>query len=215
MKALLYKEWKLALHPATLLFLCLAAMLMIPNYPYYVTFFYMTLGIFFICLGGRENHDLFYTMSLPVRKRDVVRARILFCVQLELAQVALSIPFAVLRNRMELPGNQAGMDANVALFGLALVMLGIFNLVFFSRYYRKPDAVGRAFLCGSIALMLFVLVAEGATFVVPFVRDRLDTPDPQNLGAKLCVLAGGIVIYALCTGLVCKRSEAAFEKLDL
>ena len=51
MKALLQKELRLAMHPAALLFLALSALLIIPNYPYYVTFFYTTLGIFFYLLN--------------------------------------------------------------------------------------------------------------------------------------------------------------------
>ena len=87
---LLYKEFKLALHPAAVLFLLLSSMMLIPNYPMYVLFFYNTLGIFFICLSGRENHDLAYSLSLPIRKRDAVRARIVFAVILQLAQCVLA-----------------------------------------------------------------------------------------------------------------------------
>ena len=63
MKQLLYKEWRLAMHPTALLFLGLSLMLLIPNYPYYVTFFYTTLGIFFICVNGRENRDITYMLT--------------------------------------------------------------------------------------------------------------------------------------------------------
>ena len=59
MKNLLLKEWRLALHPAALLFLCLSSMLLIPSYPYFVIFFYTCLGLFFICLSGRENKDIY------------------------------------------------------------------------------------------------------------------------------------------------------------
>ena len=48
MKALIKKEFKLALHPTVPLFWLLSAMLIIPNYPYYVAFFYTTLGLFFV-----------------------------------------------------------------------------------------------------------------------------------------------------------------------
>ena len=87
MKNLLYKELKLALQAPAVLFLALSAMLLIPNYPYYVTFFYSTLGIFFCCQLGRENKDIFFTLCLPVRKRDVVSARFLLAVLLEAAQI--------------------------------------------------------------------------------------------------------------------------------
>ena len=46
MKALQSKEWRLAMSPVPLLFLALSGLVLIPNYPYYVTFFYTTLGIF-------------------------------------------------------------------------------------------------------------------------------------------------------------------------
>ena len=58
MNRLLQKELRLAMHPASVGFLLLSALLLIPNYPYYVTFFYTSLGVFFICLGGRENKDV-------------------------------------------------------------------------------------------------------------------------------------------------------------
>lgn len=215
MKQLLNKELKLAMHPVSLMFLALSAMLLIPNYPYYVTFFYTTLGIFFICLTGRENHDIFYTMCLPVRKRDVVRSRIAIAVGLELTQVALAIPFACIRNTFSIPGNQGGMDANVAFFGMALLMLGLFNLVFFTSYYKKPASVGAAFAQSSILVFVFIVVAEACTFAVPFVRDRLDTPDPAYLGAKLCVLILGIGAFVLLTLTACRRAERSFEDLDL
>ncbi len=63
MKNLLYKEFRLASHPAAFLFLGLAAMMMIPNYPLTVTFFYPCLGAFFICLNGRENRDVCWYIS--------------------------------------------------------------------------------------------------------------------------------------------------------
>ena len=85
---LLYKEFKLALHPAAVLFLLLSSMMLIPNYPMYVLFFYNTLGIFFICLSGRENHDFAYSLSLPIRKRDAVRAH---CVRRYIAACAVRI----------------------------------------------------------------------------------------------------------------------------
>ncbi|MEG2624491.1 MAG: ABC-2 transporter permease, partial [Clostridia bacterium] len=95
MKNLFYKECRLAAHPTSILFLLLSAMLLIPNYPYLVVFFYTSLAIFFVCLAGRENHDIFYTLSLPVAKRDIVRARFAFSVVLQLAQILIAVPFAV------------------------------------------------------------------------------------------------------------------------
>lgn len=48
MKKLLRKEVLLSMHPTAIIFLALSMMLIIPNYPYYVIFFYTGLAIFFL-----------------------------------------------------------------------------------------------------------------------------------------------------------------------
>ena len=215
MKQLLYKEFKLALHPTAVIFLALSAMLLIPNYPYYVTFFYTCLGVFFICLNGRENRDIYYSMLLPIRKRQIVKARFLMVVALQLAQAVLAVPFAILRGRISPLSNLAGMDANISFFGVSFLLLGLFNWVFFTRYYRDTEKVGAPFVWGSALYFLLMLLAESTVHFVPFMRDVLDTPDPAHLTAKLAVLGGGAALYALLTWLAYRRSVRSFEALDL
>lgn len=212
---LLYKEFKLALHPAAVLFLLLSSMMLIPNYPMYVLFFYNTLGIFFICLSGRENHDFAYSLSLPIRKRDVVRARIVFAVILQLAQCVLAVGFMFARRALGLGANEAGMDPNVAFFGLSFIMLAVFNYVFFTGYFSQPDKVGRVFARASIVTFIYIGIAETCAFAVPFFRDVLDTPDPENMGTKCIILAIGAVIYGLTSYVVYRISAKKFEALDM
>ena len=76
MKALMKKEWRLAMMPVPLLFLALSALVLVPNYPYYVTFFYTTLGIFLFFQAARENRDIAYMLLLPVKKQQMVYARV-------------------------------------------------------------------------------------------------------------------------------------------
>lgn len=113
MKNLMRKELVLAMHPASVLFLLLSAMLLIPNYPYYVICFYTCLGTFFICLTGRENRDIEFTALLPVRKTDLVRARVFTVMLMQLAQLVIAVPFAVFSSRVSAE-NLVGMDANTA-----------------------------------------------------------------------------------------------------
>lgn len=214
MKALLNKELRLAMHPTAPLFLALSALILVPNYPYYVTFFYTCLGIFFICLTGRENQDLFFTLLLPVEKSDLVRARMAAACLLQLAQGVTALAALLARQALDLPGNLAGMDANLAFLGLSYGMLGLFNLVFFPAYFGAPNRVGLAFLKGCAALAVYMLIAEGLTFTVPFFRDVLDTPalwSPE----KGLVLAAGLAVYGLLTWLAFGRSRRRFERLDL
>lgn len=215
MKNMLNKEFKLALHPTSLIFLILSAMVLIPNYPYYVIFFYTCLAVFFTCLSGRENNDIFYSMTLPIRKKDIVKARFLHVIILQLAQVVCTIPFTLIKNALGTSENLVGMDANLAFFGLSFAMLGLFNLVFFTKYYRDTEKVGVSFILGSIAVFIFIVAAEAGVHAIPFFTNYLDTKDPAFLGYKLIVLVAGIAIYTLLTLVAFWRSAKSFETLDL
>ena len=215
MRNLLRHELRLVVHPTNWIFLALSAMLLIPNYPYYVVFFYGCLGFLFTFTEARENQDFLFLSLLPFGKRDLVKSRFLLVILFQLAQLLLSVPFAALRQSFAIPGNAAGMDAGIALFGLALPMLGIFNWVFLGSFFRKPDRVGTAFLKGCLALAVYMALAETAAFVIPFFRDTLDTPDPAHLGAKFAVLAAGAAIYVLLNALAYRDCRKAFEKADL
>lgn len=212
---LLNKELRLAAHPTALIFLALSPLMLIPNYPYYVTFFYTCLGIFFTCLGGRENHDIAYTAALPVGKRDLVRARFLLVILIQLLQAVTAAPFAYLRGTFPIPHNQVGIEANLAFFGLAFPMLGLFNYVFLTSYYRNPDKVGASFGKGSVAIGVYMILAETLVHIVPFMRDRLDTWDAAYLPERLAVLCAGLALYALFNLAACRRAERSFEALDL
>ena len=74
-----------------------------------------------------------------------------------------------------------------ALFGISLLLLGVFNWVFFTKYYRNVQKVGMPFNIACAVYFVLLCVAETAAHIVPFVRDKLDTPDPQFFERK----AGG------------------------
>ena len=210
---LLYKEWKLAVHPTGYIFLCMGAMLLIPNYPYAVVFFYQTLGIFFTFMNGGATNDVFFTTLLPVRKRDVVQARLITVIALEVLQILLAVPFAVLRGQISPTQNLAGMDANAALFGLVLVMFGVFNVVFLPLFYRSGYKTGTPYLLAVLAMTVVVVAAEAAIQLTPALKQTLDTTAYHPL--QMAVLAGGALLYALLNLAAYRLSARSFERLDL
>ena len=215
MAKLLKKEFVLFTHPTSWMFLAFGAMLLIPGYPMYIIGFWATLGLFYACISARENNDLYYTLLLPVRKRDAVRARGLYFALMELLQLAVSVPFAILRTVLKIGPNNAGMDVNLAFFAISLILLGLFNLLFLPKLYKNPAAIGKPFLLVSTLFFLFILAAEVCCFTIPFFRDVLDTPDPQFLGVKLLVLVLGAAAFVLLTILGVRKAEKIFEKVDL
>lgn len=214
MKELLYKEFRLALHPTQIIFLTFAAMLFIPSYPYYTAFFYTTLAMFFTCLNGRENHDIYYTCLLPVKRSDAVGARIFFAAVFQLAQMILCIPVILIKKNLAIPPNSVGMEANAALLGMSLILFGIFNITFFPRYYKNILKIGIPFLVSGTAVFVYIFLAEAMCHAVPFFKN-IDNVDSEYLPARIAVLAAGAAVYAVLTVLSYKLSVKNFESQDL
>lgn len=216
MKNLLYKEFKLAAHPTTYLFLILCLMMLIPSYPGYVAFMYVCLSIFFIFLAGRENKDVFYSVLLPVRKRDVVKARCWMIAIVELVQIGLAVPFAFLANHLYTDiTNQAGIELNVAFFGSVFIFFAVFNITFIPIFYRSGYKVGLALIFGGTAILLYYIAAEMLVWVPSPISTFLDTKAPEMMIRHLPILVAGIIIWLVAMILTYRKAAANFEKVDI
>lgn len=214
MKTLLYKQLRLACHPMTPVFCLSGIMLLIPNYPYSVTFFYVTLGLFFTFLNMREQKDIYYSALLPLRKRDTVRAAVAFTVLVELLSVVITALFCLLSAKLQ-PGkdNAVGMDANLMLLGAGFVLYGVFNLVFFICLYRSGYKVGAAYLKANLALWPMMLLAEALPHFPSLVwLNRVDVR--ANL-RQIPILLFGMAVFAVLTILAYRRSARLYERVDL
>lgn len=213
---LLMKEWKLCMHPMGYIMPLCAALVLVPGYPYSVSCFYTGLGIFFICLTARENHDAGFTLTLPVSRGDAVRARILFCVLLEVATLALMGVMILVKKAIggNTP-NPAGLDAGLALIGEGMIVFALFNMVFFPCYYRDISKPGKAFAIAAAAVFAWIILEIVATYTVPFFRDYLDRPDPQHMGEKALFTFAGLALLVSGTVWSIKTSVKKFEAQDL
>lgn len=214
MKTLLYKQLRLACHPMTPVFCLSGIMLLIPNYPYSVAFFYVTLGLFFTFLNMREQKDIYYSALLPLRKRDTVRAAVAFTVLVELLSVVITALFCLLSAKLQ-PGkdNAVGMDANLMLLGAGFVLYGVFNLVFFICLYRSGYKVGAAYLKANLALWPMMLLAEALPHFPSLMwLNRVDTQ--ANL-RQIPILLFGMAVFAVLTILAYRRSARLYERVDL
>lgn len=210
---LLYKELCLAAHPSLYVFMATGALVLIPAYPYGVVFFFGALGIFQSCMFDRETRDIYYTALLPVRKRDVVRGKLLLAVFAQLVQLALSLPFAFLRTLYLHQGNPAGIEANTAWYGFGLLIYGVFNLVFFPRFFRTAYRAGTAFLAALVPVALGVTAMEAAVHFPGMAW--LDSIAPEDLIRQVPILLAGAAAYAAGTAGAFVLSARRFEKVDL
>ena len=215
MKLLMKKEWQLVVTPVPLLFLLLSALVLVPSYPYYVTFFYNALGIFLMLQAARENRDVYYMALLPVTKRDVVRARFSTVVTLQLLQITACIPFMLLRRSYAQINNPVGIEANLAFLGFGFVLMGLFNLTFLPMHYKNGYDLGKPFVVSSVVLFLAIVLLETLDHVVPYMKTVCESYAPADLVRQLPVLLGGVAVYALVTYLAFRTSAARFEQVDL
>jgi len=199
------KDLRLAAHPMMYVFALFGAMLLIPSYPYTVAFFYGLLGIFFTFLNGRENKDVYYCAVLPVTKREQVRARTWMVVAVELTELVLAVPFAVL---------SVHIDANVALFGAVLLIFGVFNAVFLPAFYKTAVRVGRSFLLAVVPMTVLMVLVEALSHF-PVVGPYLDAADAAGQMRQLPVLAAGAAAFALLSWLAFRRAAKNYERVDL
>lgn len=214
MKTLLYKQLRLVCHPMTPLFCLFGVMVLIPNYPYTVIFFYVTLGLFFSFLNMREQKDIYYSALLPVPKRDTVKAGCLFVALTELASLVLLVPFSVLAVHLQ-PGkdNLVGLDPNITLLAAGLLIYAVFNAVFLPSFYANGYKVGTAYLKAVIPTAAVMAVCEALPH---FPRlTWLDELDRAAQLRQLPLLVGGILIYAGGMALTLRASEKLYEKVDL
>jgi ABC-2 type transport system permease protein len=216
MKDLLYKDYKLFWTSTILIYLLFGAFLLIPSWPYFIAFGYIIwIGFVTAFFVGRSNQDIFFSVSLPVRKKDVVLARVCTIAVIELLQIIVAAPFAVLNNVLYNNGNSAGMNVNFAFFGSIFIMYAIFNIIFLPGFYKTAYNVGKPMLIGSLASIIFAAAFSVAVMLLPVLKTNLNGMGASQFASQLPVLLIGIALFVGLTRLAYTISANRFKKVDL
>jgi len=216
-KDLLTKELRLAMSPLTALFLLAAALTLVPGYPILLGAFFACMGIFQSFLAAREANDTLYTVLLPVRKSDFVRAKYAFCCLFELLAFAIMAALTALR-MTALAGaavyrTNALMNATPLFLACALVIFAEFNAVFLGTFFRTAYNVGVPFFLFIAVCMVTVFAGEAIHFLPGLAF--FNAPAGDRMGLQLALLGGAAVLYAGVTALSCRASIRKFERIDL
>lgn len=217
MKALLKKEMRLSALLLTYLFIGFAFMTMMPGYPILCGVFFINLGIFQSFQSAREANDIVFSALLPVAKRDVVRGKYQFSVLIELCGFAVMAVLTFIRmtalSDAAVYRQNALMNANPFFLGCALVIFGVFNLIFLGGFFRTAYILGKPFVTYIVVNFLLIAVAE-ALHHFPGL-DALNAFGFDHIGLQLTTLLAGIIIYILLTLVSYNKSCDNFDKIDL
>jgi len=233
MKALIYKEFKLSMHPICYLFVLLfPLMILIPSYPIGVGFIYVLTVYPILFLGankGQQSNDLLYSVLLPVRKKDIVLARIITVIIIQLTFMLIMsalYPAAVKINGViasyaeqtnetgepssagTIPG--LGLNSFVLVLAIALVGYAVADLLFFPIYYRKGKSIVLSTLLMIIGFVAYIAVF---TIVLPYIPG-LGFLNELHIGIQLAVFAAAAAISFGLHWLVYRISSGLLEKVD-
>jgi len=215
MKNLLIKEFKLSINPFFLILpILVGALILIPQWPYFFALMYF--GFITVPNVFSVNNtygDIQFSALLPIRKRDIVKARFLSIIILEIIHILFAIVFAIINVKLYKTGNFL-LDTNYAFFGFGFAMYGVFNLAFFPRFYKTAHKYGLATILGSITFLLFAGGVETLILTVDPLKKVLDG-FPSDLTWQFVTLGAGIIIFMITTHIAFKISASRFERVDL
>ena len=221
---LLKKEMKLGNTSQTIIWmLCCFGMFFIPSYPSYIGPFYITLCIMMTFALNQSSHDILYTVLLPVRKIDTVKARFLYCGLVEILSLVFALIPTILRYKIpSFPENRAGINTTPAFFGLQLILYAIFNLIFLGSVYKNPLKPGVRYFAGAVVYFVVYALFELPVWMYyadkgPLVSVGQMFTDMSGafLNRQFIILFGGILIFAGVWALTFARAAKQFEKYDL
>lgn len=217
MNALLRKEMRLSASILSYLFIAFGVMALLPGYPILCGVFFVTLGIFQSFQSAREANDIVFSALLPVAKRDVVKGKFQFSIMIELCGFLVMAVLTVLRmtalSESPVYRQNALMNANPFFLGMALLIFGMFNLIFIGGFFKTAYKFSGPFVTYIVVAFLLVGLAE-ALHHVPGL-EALNAFGFDHIGLQLSLLAAGALLYLALTWLSYKKACASFARIDL
>ena len=223
MKALLYKEFRLAMHPICYLFIFLFPfMILIPNYPLAISFIYILSTYPILFLGankGQQSNDLLYSTLMPVRKKDIVLARIITVITIQIVSILIQaalVPLAILLNGNvpEAGGVGIGLDGYVSMVAIVLIGYAIADLIYFSIYYKNGKSIVMSTLLMILGFIVYLSIFTIALPYIPGCEWYTDILVNKGIGVQFAFLGGAILLSILLHFLVYKSASKELEKVD-
>lgn len=215
MKTLLNKEARLGTPLLTYCFLAFALLTFCPGYPILLGSFFTCLGIFQAYQLMVTNHDLLFSLLLPVSKKEIVKAKFILAILIQVIAFLLMTIVALVRmnflsQNIVYQQNQL-MAANYLFLAFTLLIFAEFNWYFLRGFFRTGYYLLRPFIYFSIAAMITIVAAETLHHLpgLAFLNSSRGL-----MGIQLICLFLSLFIYVLLTFAAYKKAIRSFNNLD-
>lgn len=230
MKTLLYKEFRLSVHPLTYFFIALFALsALAPSFPAFIPLLYFGATYTFLFIGMNKTtttNDLFYTCTLPIRRQDVVKARICSTTVIQIVELVLVFSFFSI-NRFIFIANMPedeiikllkstftiSIEQWPVLLAAYLISLAVYDLIYLPWFYKT----GKSIILNMFVGMICVVAVAAILTVVPYYT-FLDAitfgGENANYLLQFLLLGLGIAIWIGSKFLVGYLSARNLKKLD-
>ena len=229
MKALIYKEFKLAMHPICYVFIAMFPfMILIPSYPMAIGFIYVLSSYPILFLGankGQQSNDLLYSTLLPIRKKDIVLARIITVLVMQFAFMLIMSALAPLAYFMQqnviiedsgehLVNPGIPLEGFVSLLGIAIIGFAIADLIFFPIYYKNGKSIVLSTLMTILGFVVYLGVFTIAFPYIPGFELYGKFLWRSGFGVQFIVLGVALIISFFLHLLTYRISAKRLEKVD-
>ena len=216
MNALLRKEMRLSANILSFIFIAFAFMTLLPGYPILCGVFFITLGIFQSFQSAREANDIVYSALLPIAKRDVVKGKYQFSIMIEMCGFAIMAILTLVRmtalSDVTAYTQNALMNANLFFLAMALVIFGLFNILFIGGFFKTAYKLS-PFITYIIAGFVAIGIAE-ALHHIPEL-EAINAFGFDDIILQVCLLIAGAAVFIVLTYVSYRRSCDRFEVIDL
>ena len=217
MKNLMRKEIKLSASPISYLFLAFSLMTMIPGYPILVGAFFVCFGVFQSFQNGCLNNDILYTVLLPIKKTDAVKAKYGFTMMIQMISFVMMAILTMLRMTVLADAvaytHNAMMNANPFFLAGNLLIFALFNWLFVGGFFKTAYKYGKPFLLFSIASFLLIILAETLHHIPGL--EFLNNTHGMGDGRLWLIFVLAVLVYLSVSLLSCRTSIKRFEAVDM
>lgn len=214
---LVMKDIKIGVHPLFLIMpLLTGALMFIPGWIYFIVILYFCwITIPNMFNQFRSQNDLMFTSMMPVTKWDIVKARLIVVVGLEIAHIAVALIFGMITLRLYPNLHYTFFPPNLGFFGLCFVMLALFNLIFIPMYYKTAYKFGGALLYSTVAAMLFAGIVQWIGIQSPMMSGVFYGTDANSRMLQTYILIAGIVIFFALTAIAYRIAAKRFLQVEI